>query len=95
LIVNRLRLDLVKRGDMLNTEDVIDVLAINLIGIVPDDEVIITSTNRGRPAVMENNSMAGEAFRNIARRLTGEEVPFMKLEQNESFMQRVSKFFKS
>jgi len=95
LILNRLRLDMIKRGDMLDTEDVIDILAINLIGIVPDDEVIITSTNRGRPAVMDNNSTAGQAFKNIARRLIGEEVPFIELHQNESLMQRFAKFFKS
>ena len=95
LIVNRLRLDMVKRGDMLDTTDVIDILAINLIGVVPDDQAVITSTNRGRPAVMENGSMAGAAFRNIARRLTGEDVPFMSLEQNESFMQKVSRLFRS
>lgn len=95
LIVNRLRLDMVKRGDMLDTSDVIDVLAINLIGVVPDDETIITSTNRGQPAVMENGSLAGEAFRNIAMRLTGEDVPFMNLEPTESFMKKVSKLFRS
>lgn len=94
LIVNRLRMDMVKRGDMLNTEDVIDVLAIKLIGIVPDDESIIISTNRGRPAVLENGSIAGEAFRNIARRLNGEQVPFLNLQEQETFMQRLSKFFK-
>lgn len=95
LIVNRIRLDMVKRGDMLDKDDVIDVLAINLIGMVPDDEAIITSTNRGRPVVMDNGSNAGEAFRNIARRLNGEDVPFMSLESNESFMQKVSRLFRS
>ena len=94
LIVNRLRMDMVKRGDMLNTEDVIDVLAIKLIGIVPDDESIIISTNRGRPAVLENGSVAGEAFRNIARRLNGEQVPFLNLQEQDTFMKRLSKFFK-
>lgn len=94
LIVNRLRLDMVKRGDMLDTDDVIDILAINLIGIVPDDQAIITSTNRGRPAVMENGSIAGEAFRNIARRLTGENVPFLDLEPNESIVQKFSRMFR-
>lgn len=92
LIVNRLRLDLVKRGDMLDTDDVIDILAINLIGIVPDDEKIIVSTNQGRPLVMENGSLAGQAFRNIGLRLTGQNVPFLTFEQNESFLQRLSKF---
>jgi len=94
LIINRLRMDMIKRGDMLNTDDVIDILAINLIGIVPDDEAIIISTNRGRPVVMENNSVAATAFNNIAKRLLGEDVPFVNLEQNESFMKWVSKLFK-
>jgi septum site-determining protein MinD len=94
LILNRLRVEMVKRGDMLNTDDVIDVLAINLIGIVPDDEKIVVSTNRGRPAVLENGSMAGQAFKNIADRLTGKEIPFMSLEEDNSFMKRLSKLFK-
>ncbi|MDM8521496.1 septum site-determining protein MinD [Anaerolineales bacterium HSG6] len=93
LIVNRLRLDMVKRGDMLHTDDVIDVLAINMIGVVPDDEAIITSTNRGRPATMGNGSMAATAFNNIARRLMGENVPFMDLHEDESFLKRLSKLF--
>ena len=94
LIVNRLRMDMVKRGDMLNTDDVIDILAINLIGVVPDDEAIITSTNRGHPAAMDSNSKAGQAFRNVAKRLMGETVPFVDLESNETFMTWVSKLFK-
>jgi septum site-determining protein MinD len=94
LILNRLRIDMVKRGDMLNTSDVIDILAINLIGIVPDDESIVISTNRGRPAVLENGSTAGQAFRNIADRLMGKDVPFMNLETTDSFIKRLSKLFK-
>jgi septum site-determining protein MinD len=65
-----------------------------LIGIVPDDESIVVSTNRGRPAVLENGSMAGQAFRNIADRLMGKDVPFMNLEVNDSFIKRLSKLFK-
>jgi septum site-determining protein MinD len=94
LIVNRLRLDMVKRGDMLATDDVIDILAINLIGVVPEDETIITSTNTGRPVVMENHSHAGQAFRNIAQRLIGEEVPFMDFDQSGSLKKWVSKIFR-
>ena len=94
LILNRLRVDMIKRGDMLNTDDVIDILAINLIGIVPDDEAIVVSTNRGRPAVLENGSTAGKAFRNIADRLMGKDIPFINLEENDSFMKRLSKLFK-
>lgn len=94
LIVNRLRLDMVKRGDMLATDDVIDILAINLIGVVPDDESIIVSTNQGRPVVMSNGSIAGQAFRNIAIRLSGQQVPFLELQDENTFMRRLTKLFK-
>ena len=81
---------MVQRGDMLDTTDVIDVLAIDLLGVVPDDESIIISTNRGLPAVMENNSRAGQAFRNIAGRLLGQDIPFMELEVS-SWLERLSR----
>lgn len=94
LIINRLRMDMVRRGDMLHTDDVIDVLAINLIGVVPDDESIIISTNQGRPVVMDNGTNASQAFRDIATRLTGQSVPFMEFEENNSFMHKITKLFK-
>ena len=94
LIVNRLRMDMVKRGDMLCTQDVVDVLAIDLIGIVPDDKSIIVSTNQGRPAVISNGSVAGQAFKNIALRLTGQRVPFIELEKNTSIFKRFSNLFR-
>jgi len=94
LIINRIRPEMVKRGDMLNSDDVIDVLAINLIGVVPDDESIVISTNTGRPIAMENGSLAGQAFRNIAGRLTGQEIPFLDLEVENSLIKRFSKLFR-
>jgi septum site-determining protein MinD len=94
LILNRIRFDMVKRGDMLTMEDVIDVLAINLIGIVPDDASIVVSTNTGRPVVMNNGSTAGQAFRNIAGRLVGDDIPFIDLEENGSLIKRFSNLFK-
>ena len=93
LIVNRLRVDMVKRGDMMNIDDTIDILGIDLLGVVPDDERIIVSSNRGEPAVMEEASMAGRAYRNIAKRLLGEVIPFMNMEEEESFMERFFKLF--
>lgn len=93
LIINRIRPQMVKSGDMLNVEDVIEHLAIELLGIVPDDETIITSTNRGEPAVLNANSRAGEAYRNISRRIVGEEVPFMNLEAGNGFIERVRRLF--
>ena len=95
LIVNRIRPDMVKRGQMLHTEDVTDLLAINLIGMIPDEQSIIVSTNQGRPLVMQNGSTAAQAYRNIARRLIGQEVPFINLESNGTFLglAHISKIF--
>jgi septum site-determining protein MinD len=81
LILNRLDPALVRRGDMMSVDDVTDILAIPLLGVVPNDETIVTSTNRGEPAALDLESRAGQAFRNIAARLNGEDVPFMVLEE--------------
>ncbi len=83
LIVNRIRQDMVRRGDMMNIEDISDILAIDLLGIVPDDEEIVISTNKGEPVVIEGTSLAGKAYMNIAKRLTGEEVALLDLEISE------------
>lgn len=93
LVINRIRIDMVKKGDMMNIEDMTDILAIDLLGIVPDDEYIVISTNKGEPAAKDDNSMAGQAFRNIARRITGEDVPFMELDIQEGFMVKLAKLF--
>lgn len=78
LLVNRLRTDMVKRGDMMSSDDVVEVLAIDLIGVVPDDENIVISTNQGEPLV-GNDTMAGKAYMNISHRLIGEDVPYLDL----------------
>lgn len=83
LVINRIRPEMVKRGDMMDIEDMIEILAINLLGVVPDDEDIVISTNRGEPVVLENESRPGTAFRNIARRILGEDVPLMNLEKTK------------
>lgn len=93
LIVNRVRNEMVKRGDMMSINDIVDILAIDLIGVVPDDEKIIISTNRGEPAVTDAKSLAGQAYRNITKRLLGEEVPFIDLDSDEGFMPKLKKFF--
>jgi len=89
LIINRLKPKMVARGDMMDIPDIIDILAIDLLGVVPDDDYIVVSTNRGEPAVMADTSKAGEAYRNIARRIRGEEVPFMDLTEKESIWERL------
>ena len=93
LIVNRLRMDMVRRGDMMSSDDVVEILAIDLIGIVPDDENIVISTNQGEPLV-GNDTMAGKAYMNICRRVMGEEVPFLDLNGRMSLIQRLGAIFK-
>ncbi|MGE5139680.1 MAG: septum site-determining protein MinD [Rudaea sp.] len=94
LILNRLRPSMVKRGDMLTTEDVLEVLAIDLIGIVPEDESIITSTNRGQPVALEERTPAGAAFGRIAQRIMGQDVPFAVFQENNNLLQRMSRWFR-
>ncbi len=91
LIINRLNPNLVKRGDMLSVDDVYDLLRIEVIGIVPEDENVIVASNKGAPLSMEAKARAGQAFRNIARRLNGEEVPFLDLDSH-SLWDRIGKF---
>ncbi|MBN2388545.1 MAG: septum site-determining protein MinD [Anaerolineales bacterium] len=88
LIINRLNITMVKRGDMLAVEDVLELLAIELIGIVPEDEGVIVASNRGTPLALDPKSRAGLAFQNIARRILGEEIPFLDLE-NHNLLQRI------
>jgi septum site-determining protein MinD len=89
LIINRIRAELVRRKEMLSQDDVIDVLRVDLLGIVPDDETIVISTNRGEAAVLDRQSRAGQAYSNIARRLTGEDVPFLSLDSEGGWMDRL------
>ena len=93
LILNRLRPDMVRRGDMMTLEDVTDILAIDVIGVVPDDETIVVSTNRGEPAVTEASSKAGQAFRNIVQRIMGNDVPLMEL-GNVGFFHKIKNLFR-
>jgi len=93
LVVNRLKPELVQRGDMLDTSDVLEILAIDLLGIVPEDETILVSTNRGHPAALEEHSRAGMSFRNIARRLLGEDVPFETYREAPGFLRRLTRLF--
>lgn len=91
LIINRIKSDLVRRGEMLTIEDVLELLAIDLVGIIPEDESIVVSTNRGTPAALDRKSLAGQAFRNIARRLAGQNVPFMAIKSHDGFLGRLAR----
>jgi septum site-determining protein MinD len=96
LIVNRLRPAMVEASEMMSVEDVSEILAVQLIGVIPEDERVITSTNRGEPLVLDpnNNSRVVQAFGNIARRLKGENVPYLDLgPDRESILDRLKKLF--
>ena len=95
LIINRLRPDMVQRGEMLDIADVVELLTIDLVGVVPEDQAILVTANRGRPlAFSKDSSLAGQAFHNIARRLQGEDVPFLTLREPGLF-ERVFRFVRS
>ncbi len=93
LIINRIRPDMVKKGDMMDIDDMIEILAIDLLGVVPEDELIVVSTNKGEPAVMDKASKAGQAFRNIALRITGENIPLMQLDSYTGIFGKFRKLF--
>ena len=94
IIINRLKPELVKKGEMLSIEDVLHILALPLIGIVPDSEDIVKSTNLGEPIALNEKSIVGEAFRRIARRILGEEVEFLDLESKKGILDILKGFFK-
>jgi septum site-determining protein MinD len=95
LVLNRVKPEMIKREDMLSPDDVIELLAIELIGIIPEDDNVILSTNRGVPIVLDGKSQAGQAFRNIAIRLKGQNIPFLGLEDSNGFFGRISRMIRS
>lgn len=95
LIINRMRPHMVQSGNMLSKEDVLDILTVNLIGLVPDDDSVVVSSNNGEPLTLNPSSMAGKAFDNIARRILGEDVPFIDVEnlKKGGFFSNLKRFF--
>ncbi len=94
LVLNRYRPNMVNANDMMSIDDVLEILSVDLLGVVPEDEEIIISTNKGEPIAGTDNAKAGLAFRNIARRLRGEEVPIMDFTSgNQSWISRIVQFF--
>lgn len=93
LLINRLRPDLISRGDMMSVEDVSEILAIPLIGAVPDDTNIVVSTNQGEP-LAGSDTPSGQAFFNVARRILGEPVPIPDFSKGRTFFGRFASFFR-
>ena len=82
LLINRIRMDMVKRGDMMSLKDVCEILPIPLLGAIPDDENIVISTNQGEP-LSGLGTLSGQAYQNICRRILGEKIPIMDLSQKK------------
>src|SRR5690606_5353135 len=93
LIVNRIRPQMMKRGEMLDVDEIVNILGIDLLGIVPDDEEVIRSTNLGEPSVLKPDTKAAIAYRNIARRILGDSVPLMNLEEERGVLSKVKRLF--
>ncbi len=89
LVVNRIRPNMVKHGDMLDIDEIVQVLSIDLLGIVPDDESIIATQNRGEPTVMRPDTKAAIAYRNIGRRILGDSVPLLQLDDQPGLWGRL------
>ena len=93
LLLNRVRPSLIKTNDMMSVEDVVEILSCKLIGIIPEDTGIITSTNKGEPIVNDDNSLAGRAYQNVAQRIMGKEVEFLNIDEPQDFVSKVKAFF--
>ena len=94
LVVNRIRIDMVKDKNMLSVEDILDILGIKLLGVVPDDETVVISTNKGEPLVYKGDSLAAKAFKNIANRIEGVDVPLLNLDVKMSLLDKIKFVFK-
>ncbi|CVI69987.1 Septum site-determining protein MinD [Clostridiales bacterium CHKCI001] len=92
LVLNRIRMDMVKRGDMMSIDDVMDILSINIIGAIPDDEHVVIATNNG-DSLVGGNTLAGQAFLNISRRIMGENVEMLNLDVKPGFLKKLGSIF--
>ncbi|MBD5558936.1 MAG: septum site-determining protein MinD [Clostridia bacterium] len=93
LLINRVRPELVRRGDMLAIDDTLEILGVDLIGVIPEDERIFRSSNLGEPAVTDHSSLAGQAYSNVTQRVMGEDVPMLDLDHGGGFLGRLKKLF--
>ena len=93
LLLNCVRPNMVKTNDMMGVDDVVDILSCELIGVIPEDTGIITSTNKGEPIVNDDKSIAGKAYKNVAKRIIGEDIPFMDLDEPKGLFAKVKNFF--
>ncbi len=89
LVINRIKQEMVLKGEMMGIDDVVEILAIDLLGIIPDDGEIVVASNKGEPVIYNNKSFAGQAYRNITDRIEGKDVPLMNLNDQVSVWTRL------
>ena len=94
LIINRIRMDMVRKGDMMSVDDVTEILSVPLIGAIPDDERVVVGTNQGEP-IVGGDSKAGKAYQNICKRILGVDVPFLDMNQGEGLFSKISHLFRN
>lgn len=92
LVINRIRSHMMKSGDMLDIDEIVQILSIELLGIIADDDEVIKASNHGEPVVFQPNTRASIAYRNIARRILGESVPLLSLDEEKGMLSKVKKF---
>ncbi|WP_416151846.1 septum site-determining protein MinD [Salipaludibacillus sp. HK11] len=92
LVINRIRNHMMKNGDSMDVEEIVSILAIDLLGIVVDDDGVIKSANNGEPVALDPKCKASIAYRNISRRIIGETVPLMSLEDQTGVFVKMKKF---
>jgi septum site-determining protein MinD len=93
LLLNRVRPNMIQSNDMMSIDDVVNILSCSLIGVIPEDTGIITSTNKGEPIVNDEKSLAGQAYMNVAKRIMGDDVPFLDLNKPQTLLDKIKKFF--
>ncbi len=94
LIVNRLRPNMVKKGEMMEVDDIVDLLSVDLIGVVPDDEYIITQTNKGEPVIKNKKAPSGKAYIEIARRILGENIDVTIPGKKQGLWEKIKGWFR-
>ena len=94
LVINRIRLNMVRKGEMMDVDDIVDLLSIDLIGVVPDDEYIITQTNKGEPVIQNKKAPSGKAYIEIAKRVLGEKIEITLPGRDGGFLTKLMKWFK-
>ena len=94
LVINRIRPNMVRKGEMMDVDDIVDLLSIDLIGVVPDDEYIITQTNKGEPVIQNKRAPSGKAYIEIAKRVLGEKIEVTIPGREKGFFAKLKRLFK-